>query len=116
MNLMADNEINFVHVKVKLTDVDHLLGGMWDPAEKKWRNTLVEFQYFTDGEKTLAHLMHRAGLFPSIGQARNNGWNKPIPLGFSQFFVGKKKFGVFILNQHPDEVESCPTQASINQK
>ena len=102
---MARQEINFVHVKVKLSDVDHLLGGEWDPIEKKWRNTLIDFQFFSD-EKSLAHLMFRAGLFPSVGQARNNGWNKPIPLGFSMFTIGKAKSVVCVLNQHPDEVET----------
>lgn len=40
---------------------------------------------------TLAHIMHAIGAFPSVKQAKNNGWNRPIPDGFSDFEVGKKK-------------------------
>jgi hypothetical protein len=42
--------------------------------------------------------MHFAGLFPSVSAARKNGWNTPIPAGFSEFTVGKSKKKVFILN------------------
>ena len=47
----------------------------------------------------LAHVMHVAGLFPSVTSARKNGWNRPIPNGFSEFTVGKGKKKVFILNE-----------------
>ena len=46
----------------------------------------------------MCHLMHFAGLFPSVSAARKNGWNEPIPEGFSEFTVGKGKKKVFILN------------------
>lgn len=29
----------------------------------------------------LAHVMHKAGIFPSISQARKNGWERPIEVG-----------------------------------
>ena len=38
----------------------------------------------------MAHILHKAGIFPSISQARKNGWNKPIPEGFNILTVGKK--------------------------
>ncbi len=47
----------------------------------------------------LAHVMHHAELFKSVGDARKSGWNKPIPAGFSKFSVGKNKFNIFILNK-----------------
>ena len=50
----------------------------------------------------MAHIMHVAGIFPSVGQARKNGWDKPISPGFSEFTVGKRKLGVFILNELPE--------------
>ena len=34
--------------------------------------------------------------------ARKNGWNKPIPNGFSEFTVGRGKKKVFILNEIKD--------------
>lgn len=45
----------------------------------------------------LAHLLARAGLFPSVGEARRNGWARPIPPGFSQHRVGRRGV-VTILN------------------
>lgn len=48
----------------------------------------------------MAHLLHNVGMFTSISQARKNGWNKPIPWGFTEITVGKKakRQDVFILN------------------
>ncbi len=48
---------------------------------------------------SMAHLIFIAGIFPSVSQARNNGWNKPIPEGFSDFRVGKNKVRVTILKE-----------------
>ena len=50
----------------------------------------------------LAHVMHAAGVFPSITSARKNGWNKPIPPGLSEFTIGKLKKKVWILNDFKD--------------
>jgi hypothetical protein len=38
----------------------------------------------------MAHILFEAGIFPSVSQARKNGWNKPIPEGFTILTVGKK--------------------------
>lgn len=48
----------------------------------------------------MAHIIHAAGIFPSVSQARKNGWNKPIPDGFTILTVGKKakRKDLFILN------------------
>jgi len=48
----------------------------------------------------MAHILHDVGMFTSISQARKNGWNEPIPLGFTKLTVGKKakKQDIFILN------------------
>lgn len=45
---------------------------------------------------TMAHIMKEAGIFPSVSQARKNGWNKPIPNGFNEFIVGKKRKKIWI--------------------
>ena len=50
----------------------------------------------------MAHVMAEAGIFSSVGQARKNGWNKPIPDGFSEHIIGKKKTQVTILNKKDD--------------
>jgi hypothetical protein len=41
-------------------------------------------------------------MFPSVGIARKNGWNKAIPKGFSEFTVGKSRKKVWILNEIKD--------------
>ena len=38
----------------------------------------------------MAHILHKAGIFPSVSQARKNGWDKDITKGFSFLTVGKK--------------------------
>jgi len=40
----------------------------------------------------MAHVMHKAGIFPSVSQARKNGWDRPIEVG--QWSVTKKKIKV----------------------
>jgi len=46
----------------------------------------------------MAHILHAAGIFPSVSQARKNGWNTPIPNGFNIIVAGKKRKEIFILN------------------
>lgn len=42
----------------------------------------------TDYEgKTMAHVMADVGFFPSVSQARKNGWDRPVEIG--RFKVGK---------------------------
>jgi hypothetical protein len=41
------------------------------------------------GFTLMAHAMHQAGAFPSVKEARKNGWNKPLAVG--SYTVGKKK-------------------------
>jgi hypothetical protein len=47
---------------------------------------------------TMANIMAIAGVFSSSSQARKNGWNKPIPKGFTDLYVGKNKTRITILN------------------
>ena len=47
----------------------------------------------------LAHIAVEMGLFPSVGQARKNGWNNPIPEGFTEKKnIGKMNKCMFIHN------------------
>ena len=82
------NEVNFLSPKVSDKDRDSF--GFDD------ENIMIE------GHWIMAHVMHAAGIFPSVGIARKNGWNKPIPDGFSEFTVGKAKKKVWILNEIKD--------------
>ena len=82
------NEFNFLSPKVSDKDRDSF--GFDD------ENIMIEDHWI------MAHVMHMAGIFPSVGIARKNGWNKPIPPGFSEFTVGKNRKKVWILNEFKD--------------
>lgn len=82
------NEITFVDPKISTSDW-HLFLGPFDKDDGP-------FQAIESGW-SLAHVMHRAGVFPSVKQAKSNGWDKPIPKGFEMFIVGKKKLNVFTM-------------------
>ena len=48
---------------------------------------------------TMAHLAVEMGLFPSVSIARKNGWNEPIPSGYTERKgIGKMKKSMFIHN------------------
>ena len=44
-----------------------------------------------ESDKTMAHLLARLGKFESVNQAKKNGWDKPIPTGWTEFHVGSAK-------------------------
>ena len=48
-----------------------------------------------DHKTTMAHIMAELKLFPSVGQAKKNGWDKPIELG--EHVVTKKKIRFIVL-------------------
>jgi len=54
---------------------------------------MFAFEDFPEGS-LMAHVMHKAGIFPSVSQARKNGWNAPIERG--QWTVSKKKIKVTV--------------------
>lgn len=74
------------------------------PAEIKMPNlgttSKAEGHTFSMGDfadiKTplMAHVMAKAGIFPSVGQARKNGWNKPLITG--EWTVTKKKIKIIV--------------------
>lgn len=47
---------------------------------------------------TMAHIMYHVGIFKSIGEGRRNGWDKAIPLGFTDLKVGKLRTRITIVN------------------
>lgn len=62
------------------------------PGEEVW---------FMSKETTFADILAKGGVFKSKGDARNNGWNKPIPPGFSEYRIGSLKHWVCIFNPIP---------------
>jgi hypothetical protein len=89
--VIMNNEFNFIHPDMSEKDMKSF--GFWDDKDSACH---IEENWI------LAHIMHRVGMFPSVGIARKNGWNKPIPEGFSEFTVGKMKKKVWILNEIND--------------
>ena len=47
---------------------------------------------------SMAHIVHAAGLFPSLSQAKKNGWDKPIPRGYSEHTIGKLRRKIYIIH------------------
>lgn len=70
-------------------------------AEKQ-RDLFLDDDVLTPFEEheTMAHLMVRAGKFPSVSQARKNGWDKPIETNWQGITVGKgiNRVDIFIFN------------------
>lgn len=82
------NEINFIDPSVSKKD-KLLFLGPFDEQDGEF----VDIQ----PEWSMAHIMHRAGIFVSVKQAKSNGWNKAIEPGYSEFTVGKRGLRVIIL-------------------
>ena len=80
------NEFNFVSETVSTEDKELFFG------------PLLETDTFIDLEPTdrWCHILARVGLFPSVGQAKKNGWDKEIASGWSEEIVGKKKTKIFV--------------------
>lgn len=87
---MGRIDIDFIKQKTLESDVDLFLGPI---SEEQHREIFIP-----DEKLLIAHFMAIAKIFPSVSQARKNGWNKPIPPGFNQFIVGKNRSMITILN------------------
>lgn len=77
---------NFIHISTTEPDVEMLFGPQ-DYGE--------EFCFFWN-RMTLEECAVYIGAFPSRSQARKNGFSGPIPMGFAEHTIGKRKFWTFI--------------------
>jgi hypothetical protein len=74
--------------------------GWWDldengePLSPPQVFKLSDFQHVNNA--TLGHVMHAAGLFPSVGQAKKNGWSGGLEAG--EWTVTKKKIRIRIVD------------------
>lgn len=97
-------DVCFAHESVGKGDCQLYFNG-FPPGSVRFNpelwDTALKVERFNDTE-SLAHLMARAGIFPSVTLARKNGWNKPIPDGYSQFIVSKKKHTITVLGRLKD--------------
>jgi hypothetical protein len=75
------------------------LAGHWDERDKNlFFGPLDEEEFIVIEGNLLAHVVAAAEIFPSVGQARKNGWDKPIPAGYSEYIAGKHKKRICVLN------------------
>lgn len=81
--LKHTQNINFIHVNMSRKDVERLFG----PFEEG-----DIFVAFDDKESLEAIVVNHLGKFPSLSQARKNGWSQPIPPGFKEWKISKTKF------------------------
>jgi len=87
---MNRNEFNFVSEKVSDADMELFMG----PFESD-DGPLIRFP----DNWIMAHIMYTAGIFKSISDARRNGWDKPIPKGYQELTVSKRRVKIYILNE-----------------
>lgn len=75
--------------------------GWWDigpdgaPQRPAMKISIADMQ--EQNKPLMAHLMHDLGFFPSVGQARKNGWDKPLELGRHELGPKKKRAIVDII-------------------
>jgi hypothetical protein len=55
---------------------------------------IVKISSLAENEITMAHVLAKLELFPSISEARKNGWNKPVQTG--EWWFRKKTFHLII--------------------
>lgn len=72
--------MNFISKNISEEDKELFFG----PLEGE-EFTVIEWNW------TMANILHAAGIFPSVTQARKNGEDDPIPQGFTILKRGKKK-------------------------
>ncbi len=79
--------MNFIHSSLPETDRELFFGPL---------DTGEQFLVF-DQDHSMANMAVMIGAFPSTSQARKNGWARPVPPGFSEHKIGKRRF--WILNR-----------------
>lgn len=76
-------DFNFMNDRAPIEDFELIFGPL-GPEET--------FATFDDDLEHMGHIMVRAGIFRSLGEAsRNGGWSDDIPSGYSEHRVGKHK-------------------------
>jgi len=76
--------------------IEGFLDGWWDLDEDGNMVAPAQVFHISDFAEVknplLAHVMAKAGIFSSVGQARKNGWEKPLTVG--EWCVTKKKIRI----------------------
>lgn len=61
-----------------------------------------ELMPLLESDKTMAHLLVRLGKFKSVGEAKRNGWDKPVPFGWTEISIGKNQNKVHLFIWNPE--------------
>jgi hypothetical protein len=73
--------------------------GLFNLPESDWLGFEPDDSIEIQPHWTMANIAVEMGLFPSVGQARKNNWNGPIPEGFTEKNkLGKMKKSLSIHN------------------
>ena len=89
----GDSQIVFDFIRQGVSEEEATQFGM------TWENSIAIEPHWT-----MAHIIKEVGHLPSVGQAKKNGWDKPIEPGYTELGpLGKKKFCIFILNPALDD-------------
>ena len=107
------------HVELPLAELDvaALTGGtelnvLIGECHGSWVETLFdpredEFFIRVPIEMTWAHLLATLQCFPSVSQARKNGWGQSIEEGWSEIRIGKaRRLWIYVLKSNQD-IRTC---------
>jgi hypothetical protein len=106
-----------VELSLDELDADTLTGGMEvniliGECHDSWIEALFdpredEFFVRAPEEMLWAHLLAALGCFPSVSQARKNGWDQEIPGGWSEITIGKaRRLWIYVLKGNQD-IRTC---------
>ena len=68
--------------------------GYWDDVNETTLEPFWGEKFSLQDGPLMAHVMHKAGLFKSVGEAGRNGWDRFIERG--QWAIGKNKKTILI--------------------
>jgi hypothetical protein len=73
--------------------------GLFNLPQEDWWGFTQEDSIEMQPHWKMEHIAAEIGLFPSLGQARKNGWSGDIPFGYTEIRrIGKMKKSLFIHN------------------
>jgi len=97
-------------------EVGVTIGPKVDPRDRElfFGNNIEVRLHIEDEDVSFPQLLRFLGCFSSAGEARKNGWDKPIPDGFSEHTIGKaRKIFLFCLkprNTWEEDVHETPIE------
>jgi len=78
-----------------------LIGDVTEEDKLLFFGPLYDFDKFTQADPNFRYpqLLKELGFFKSSGQARKAGWDKDIPLGWSEHTIGKLRRRLYIFKR-----------------